>query len=92
MLEIRVWVHNNQWSRKNKVYGSRTITGIRVGFQCFKALAISTRLSSTTISRESSEHLPGVSLLHNTRFQSQSSYSSTTCFPFLRLASSAHIS
>ena len=27
---VRIWVYNNPWFRKNKVYGSRSITGIRV--------------------------------------------------------------
>ena len=30
IFEVRIWVYNNQWSRKNQVYGSRSITGIRV--------------------------------------------------------------
>ena len=27
---VHIWVYNDQWFRNNKVYGSRSITGIRV--------------------------------------------------------------
>ena len=30
IFEIRIWVHNNQWSGKNQVYDSRSITEIKV--------------------------------------------------------------